>query len=116
MNRIYSNREEALKNAEKFISEVERTVYVYRTIYPSGEEFSYRYENDLVTKTSDNIIACFEIPFNYKFRIKENAKREKARLSEQLGKKIGIRKHRNKINGYDFINFYTLTNVHSINN
>ena len=102
--RIYSNYELAISNAEKYMLYKEEDIFLCKTHYPSGAEYSFRTRKDISFENSPIILKIYSLPIWHLFKLRGNAQREKKKFEEVHGCKLTIQ--RNKTPAGEYI--YTL--------
>ena len=103
---VYSTYELAKDMAEERMVELEQDIFICHTKYRSGEEF--------VLKVKDEMMNCGDylyvqkLPFNHRFKKRDNALRELKRFEVKLNKPVMIEKHTYEENGYIKFSHFSL--------
>lgn len=103
---VYSTYELAKAMAHERMKELEQDIYICRTEFKSGEEFTLKTRSEMMSCAS--YLYIVQIPFKHKFKKRDNALRESKAFEYKLGKPVIIEKHTYEENGYNKFSHYSL--------
>lgn len=104
---VYSTYELAKKMAEERMDELEQDIFICKSIFKSGEEFTLKTRNELIGHK--NYLYMVALSFRHKFRDKQNAEREADIFTSKKGLPTYVKKKTEIENGYVRIKYYYLT-------
>ena len=104
---VYSNYELAREMANERMQELETDIFICRSQFKSGEEFTLktRYEMGRCT----NYIYHLELPFRFHFKNKKNADRESEVFASKKGRPVYFNRKTNIESGYVVTKYFYLT-------
>lgn len=105
-NNVYSDYETAKEMAEEKMKELECDIFICKSKFQSGEEFTLKTIDEMSCSTYLHIIS---LPFRHHFVLKKNAEREASKFISKKGVSVYVNKKTEIVNGYVTIKYYYLT-------
>ncbi len=105
---VYSTYDLAKDKAPEKLGELEQDIFICKSKYLSGEEFTLKTRDELTCSTYLYMLA---LPFRHRFRNKDNARREAGVFASKKGRPVYVKKKIEKQNGYDIIKYHYLTYI-----
>ena len=97
---VYSTYPMAKTMAEERLKELEQDIFVCKSKYLSGEEFTLKKRDEI---TCGNYLYVLKLPFGFHFATKKNADREANRIADAENKPVWVDKKIEIKNGYPMI-------------
>ena len=107
--RIFTTFEGAKDAIESYCIKMEQDVFVHKTEFPYGVEYSLRLRNEVAFPDSEDIKYAYFLPMSWRFKIKKNAYRESQVWADRTRTPIFIEEHTIYTKGYRQITHYSLT-------
>lgn len=107
--RFFSDLKSAKERIHDYCLLKEQDVFIVRTVYPSGEEYSFRLRDEITFIDSARIVSAFFIPLDWKFKKKENAITQAEIMADKTGRIFTVKEHTRYNKGYREIMYYTIT-------
>lgn len=103
---VYSTYDLAKEKAEERMKELETDIFICRTKFNSGEEYTLKTRDELISHAS--FIYMVQLPFHHRFANRDNAIREASIFEKKMDRKVMIEKHTYEENGYNIFSHYSL--------
>jgi hypothetical protein len=104
---VYSTYEIAHKMSEEKMNELEQDIFICLTKYPSGQEFTLKTRNEIMSCT--DYVYQRSLPFRHHFATKANAEREASIFASKKGRPVYVRRKTDIQNGYIVTKYFYLT-------
>jgi len=106
-NNVYSTYDLAKEMAQERQRELEQDIFICRSSYLSGEEFTLKTRDQLMKCSS--YLYMLELPFRHHFKTKQSAEREADVFTSKKGRPVYVKKKTYEENGYIKTSHYYLT-------
>ena len=106
---VYSTYELAKEMAEERMRELEQDIFICRTKFKSGEEFTLKTRDEMMKCNS--YLHVIGLPFRHRFKIKKNAEREASVFASKKGAPVYVKKKTYQEKGYTKTSHFYLTYV-----
>ena len=103
---VYSTYELAKEKAVERMDELEQDIFICKTEYLSGTEFTLKTQSEMHCGSYLHVIS---LPFRHHFTTKANAEREASRFASRKGVPVYVLPKKELVNGYNKILYYYLT-------